>query len=55
LQQLNTEAIPPTATVLPLRTVLRPDEIRPSMPRDDLLANVPAWREGAFEVPAVLD
>jgi aspartyl-tRNA(Asn)/glutamyl-tRNA(Gln) amidotransferase subunit C len=55
LQQLDTEAIPPTATVLPLRTVLRPDVSRPSMPRDDILANAPAARDGCFEVPAVLD
>jgi len=55
LQQLDTEAIPPTATVLPLRTVLRPDAARPSMPRDDILANAPAAADGSFEVPAVLD
>lgn len=55
LQALDTEAIPPTATVLPLRTVLRPDEPRPSMPREDILANAPAAQDGCFVVPAVLD
>lgn len=55
LQALDTEAIPPTATVLPLRTVLRPDEPRPSMPREDILANAPAAQAGYFAVPAVLD
>lgn len=55
LQELDTEAIPPTATVLPLRTVLRPDEPRPSMPREDILANAPAAQDGCFVVPAVLD
>lgn len=55
LQELDTEAIPPTATVLPLRTVLRPDEPRPSMPREDILANAPAAQAGCFVVPAVLD
>jgi aspartyl-tRNA(Asn)/glutamyl-tRNA(Gln) amidotransferase subunit C len=55
LQQLDTEAIPPTATVLPLRTVLRPDVARPSMPREDILANAQAARDGYFEVSAVLD
>ncbi len=55
LQELDTGAIPPTATVLPLRTVLRPDEPRPSMPREDILANAPAAQDGCFAVPAVLD
>lgn len=55
LQALDTEAIPPTATVLPLRTVLRPDVPQPSMPREDILANAPATQEGCFVVPAVLD
>jgi len=54
IQRLDTAAIPPTATVLPLRTVLRPDVPRPSMPRDDILANAPAASDGCFEVPAVL-
>ncbi|MER3513482.1 MAG: Asp-tRNA(Asn)/Glu-tRNA(Gln) amidotransferase GatCAB subunit C [Chloroflexota bacterium] len=55
LQALDTEAIPPTATVLPLRTVLRPDAPQPSMPREDILANAPAAQDGCFVVPAVLD
>jgi aspartyl-tRNA(Asn)/glutamyl-tRNA(Gln) amidotransferase subunit C len=55
LQALDTEAIPPTATVLPLRTVLRPDVPQPSMPREDILANAPAAQDGCFVVPAVLD
>ena len=55
LQELDTEAIPPTATVLPLRSVMRADEARPSSPRDDILANAPAVENGCFRVPAVLD
>jgi aspartyl-tRNA(Asn)/glutamyl-tRNA(Gln) amidotransferase subunit C len=55
LQQLDTSAIPPTATVLPLRTVLRADVVQPSLPRDDLLANAPGARDDAFATPAVLD
>ena len=53
LQELDTEAIPPTATVLPLRNVMRSDEARPPSPRDDLLANAPAAEEGCFVVQAV--
>ncbi len=41
LQELDTDAIPPTATVVPLQNVMRDDRVEPSMPRDDVLANAP--------------
>ena len=55
LQELDTEAIPPTATVLPLRSVMRADEPRPPFSREDIRANAPAAEEGCFKVPAVLE
>jgi aspartyl-tRNA(Asn)/glutamyl-tRNA(Gln) amidotransferase subunit C len=55
LQELDTEAIPPTAMVLPLHSVMRADEARPPSPREDILANAPVTGEGCFEVPAVLE
>jgi aspartyl-tRNA(Asn)/glutamyl-tRNA(Gln) amidotransferase subunit C len=55
LRQLDTSAIEPTATVLPLRTVLRPDEVAPSLPPEELLANAPAVEAQMFRVPPVLE
>ncbi|MFC2038106.1 Asp-tRNA(Asn)/Glu-tRNA(Gln) amidotransferase subunit GatC [Chloroflexota bacterium] len=55
LQQLDTEAIPPTATVLPLENVMRDDEARPSLPLADVLANAPAVEGNCFRVPVVLE
>jgi len=55
LEQLDTADIPPTATVLPLRNVFRDDEVRPSLPRDEALANAPDAADGQFRVDAVLD
>jgi len=55
LNALDTEAIPPTASVLPLRNVMRADEPRPSPPPDTILANAPARVGDAFEVQVVLD
>jgi aspartyl-tRNA(Asn)/glutamyl-tRNA(Gln) amidotransferase subunit C len=55
LQALDTDAIPPTATVLPVRNVTRADEPRPSMARDDVLANAPQAEDGCFRVQAVLE
>ena len=55
LQRLDTEEIPPTATVLPLRSVMRADEPRTPFDREDILANAPAAEDGCFQVPAVLE
>jgi aspartyl-tRNA(Asn)/glutamyl-tRNA(Gln) amidotransferase subunit C len=55
LQQVDTSAISPTATVLPLRNVMRPDQVEPSMPGEDVLANAPDAEEGCFRVRAILE
>ena len=51
---LDTEGVTPTAHPLPLRTVLRPDEPRPSLDRDEVLAMAPAVEDGRFRVPRIL-
>ena len=55
LQTLDTSAIPPTATVLPLRSVTRADQPRDSMSREDVLANAPQVEADSFRVQAVMD
>jgi aspartyl-tRNA(Asn)/glutamyl-tRNA(Gln) amidotransferase subunit C len=55
LNALDTAAISPTATVLPLRSVMRDDVARPSPSTAAMLANAPARVANAFEVHAVLD
>ncbi len=55
LQEVDTNEISPTATVLPLRNVLRDDETCPSMSREETLANAPATEDGRFKVKLVLD
>ncbi len=55
LDELDTESIPPTAGVLPLRNVMRPDEPRPSFPREVMLANAPDAEDGFIKVKVVLD
>ncbi len=55
LQALDTDAIPPTASVLPLQNVLRSDVAQPSLPRDEALANTADADDGQFRVEAVLD
>jgi aspartyl-tRNA(Asn)/glutamyl-tRNA(Gln) amidotransferase subunit C len=55
LQELDTQDIAPTATVLPLRSVMRADEARPPLERDQALKNAPDAEDGCFKVPAVME
>jgi aspartyl-tRNA(Asn)/glutamyl-tRNA(Gln) amidotransferase subunit C len=55
LKEVDTAHIEPMATVLPLHTVLRPDDVTPSLTIEELLANAPAAEAGMFRVPPVLD
>ena len=55
LQQLDTSAIPPTAQVIPLHNVMRPDDPRPSLSTEEVFANAPAREEDYFRVAPVLE
>jgi aspartyl-tRNA(Asn)/glutamyl-tRNA(Gln) amidotransferase subunit C len=55
LQELDTSGIPPTSSVLPPRSVLRPDQPRPGLPSEDLLRNAPETEGSQFRVPPVLE
>jgi len=55
LNRLDTAAIPPTASVLDLRNVMRMDEARPALSQADALANAPSAEGGYFQVKAVLE
>jgi aspartyl-tRNA(Asn)/glutamyl-tRNA(Gln) amidotransferase subunit C len=56
LQELDTDAIPPTASVVPLQNVMRADQVSPSLSREDVLANAPDKDENGefFRVRAIL-
>lgn len=55
LSELDTDAIPPTARVIELASVLRDDIVRPGFERETALANAPERTDEHFVVPAVLD
>ncbi len=54
LNELDTEAIPPTAQVVALSNVFAADEARPSSPPEEMLANAPDREGNSFKVKAVL-
>lgn len=54
LASLPTDAIAPTAQVIELQNIMRPDVVTPSLSQEDVLANAPE-RQGAYVVvPAIL-
>ena len=56
LQQVDTTDVPPTAQSIPLQNVMRSDdEVTPSLPPSQILANAPQTEEGFFRVRAVLE
>jgi aspartyl-tRNA(Asn)/glutamyl-tRNA(Gln) amidotransferase subunit C len=55
LQELDTNDIPPTSSVLPARSVLRADEPRPCLSLPELLRNAPQVKDRQFRVPPILE
>jgi aspartyl-tRNA(Asn)/glutamyl-tRNA(Gln) amidotransferase subunit C len=55
LQQVDTSHIEPTASVLPLKNVLRKDEAGQPLDPDDVIKNAPDADDHQFRVSAVLD
>ena len=55
LRALDTEGVPPTSHPLSLESVMREDEVAPSLPVEDVLANAPNSEDGLFRVRAVLE
>jgi len=55
LEEIDTEAIPPTAQVITLQNVTRSDDVQPSLSVDAVLRNAPRSEDHMFKVNAVLD
>ncbi|HYY34169.1 MAG TPA: Asp-tRNA(Asn)/Glu-tRNA(Gln) amidotransferase subunit GatC [Gaiellaceae bacterium] len=53
VSELDLDGVEPTSHPLDLVNVWREDEPRPSLTREEALANAPDPADGAFRVPAV--
>jgi aspartyl-tRNA(Asn)/glutamyl-tRNA(Gln) amidotransferase subunit C len=53
LQQIDTSHIPPTASVLPLKNVFRPDQPAAPLAPEEVVANAADSHENQFRVHAV--
>ncbi len=54
LQQVDTSHVPPTASVLPLKNVFRPDIAGQPLAPPEVIANAPDADDDQFRVSAVL-
>ncbi len=52
---LDLADVVPTAHPLPLVNVLRADEVRPTVDRDEVLSQAPAREADRFRVPRIMD
>lgn len=54
IRALDLADVEPTAHAFPVRNVMRPDVVKPGLPRDLALANAPEARDGAFVIPRIV-
>ena len=52
IEELELDDVEPTSHVVTLENVLRPDEPRPSWPRERMLAEAPDAADNGFRVPS---
>ncbi|MEA2289587.1 MAG: aspartyl-tRNA(Asn)/glutamyl-tRNA(Gln) amidotransferase subunit [Solirubrobacteraceae bacterium] len=52
IEELDLDGVRPTTHVVEVANALRPDEPRPSLPRDVVLAQAPAVADDGFSVPS---
>lgn len=55
IQALDLDDVAPTSHSVPIRNVMRPDEIKESLSQEDALSNAPAAEEGRFRVPRIIE
>jgi len=55
LNELDTSQVEPTSHVLQMQNVFRQDQVRPSLPVDEVLANAPDREDGYFRVPRIVE
>ena len=55
LNEVDSENVPPTAHTLDMRNVMREDEPRESLDKEEVLANAPQREDDFFRVRVVLE
>ena len=54
IKSLSTREVEPTSHVVPLKNVMREDEVLPGLTREEALSNAPRREGGYFVVPRIV-
>ncbi len=54
VSRVAADDIPPSSHALPMENVMRLDEVRPSLPPEEVLAGAPEAEQQRFKVPQIL-
>ena len=55
LNRLDTTGVEPTSHAIPIYNVFRDDEVKPSVPHEEVLAIAPDEEGGHFRVPRIIE
>ena len=55
IQALDLDKVEPTSHSVSIRNAMRPDEVRPSLPPEEVLANAPEVEDGRIRVPRIIE
>jgi len=55
LKELDTEGVPPTSHAIPMKNVLREDQVVPCQNADEIIANAPEEEARMFRVPKIME
>ena len=55
LNRIDTAGVDPTSHAIPVYNVFRNDEVKPSFPREEVLAIAPDEEDGHFKVPRIIE
>lgn len=55
ISEVSTDDVPPTTHAVPVVNVVRADDVRPGLDRQEALAAAPAAEDDRFRVPRILD
>jgi aspartyl-tRNA(Asn)/glutamyl-tRNA(Gln) amidotransferase subunit C len=55
IQALDLDGVEATSHSIPLKNVMRKDEVKPSLSQEEALRNAPAQEDGRFKVPRIIE
>ncbi|MGZ3525460.1 MAG: Asp-tRNA(Asn)/Glu-tRNA(Gln) amidotransferase subunit GatC, partial [Thermodesulfobacteriota bacterium] len=55
LNRLDTTGVEPASHAVPIYNVFREDEVKPSIPQEEVLAIAPDEEDGHFKVPRIIE